>query len=112
MERKGAPPLVILAIVGACLLMAGMSAADVGLVTAVHNDPVPLATILSATGPRWLVFAALLPLLVHVTLRHPPWPLRPGSFAIQLAMFATISLVHAVVHAVASRPMMPFGGEI
>ena len=61
METKhGAPPLVILAIVGICLLMAGLSAADVGLVTAVHNDHIPFATVVSATAPRWIVFAALL----------------------------------------------------
>jgi two-component system LytT family sensor kinase len=110
--RRGAPPLVILAIVGTCLLMAGLSAADVGLVTTVHGETVPLATVLSATAPRWIVFAALLPLVVQVSLRHPPWPLRPGSFALQLALFMGISLVHAIVHAVASRPMMPFGGAI
>jgi two-component system LytT family sensor kinase len=112
MEKQGAPPLVILAIVGICLLMAGLSAADVGLVTAVHNDNIPLSTIVSATAPRWIVFAALLPLVLHVTLRHAPWPLAPGSFALQLALFAALSGIHAVVHAYASLPMMPFGGAI
>jgi two-component system LytT family sensor kinase len=110
--RHGAPPQVILAIVGICLLMAGLSAADVGLVTAVHGDSIPLSTVVSATAPRWIVFAALLPLIIHVTLRHPPWPVRPGSFGVQLAMFVALSGIHAVVHAIASQPMMPFGGAI
>ena len=105
-----APLRAVLAIAAACLLMAVMSAADVRLVTTVHGSPVPWSTVLSTTSPRWILFAVALPLLVHITLLRPPWPFALGRVTLHVALFLALATAHAVVHAWASRPMMPLGG--
>ncbi len=105
-----APLGAVLAIAGACLLMAVMSAADVRLVTTVHGDPVPWSTVLSTTSPRWILFAIALPLVLHYTLRRPPWPMTLGRLTLHVALFLGLATAHALVHAWASRPMMPLGG--
>jgi hypothetical protein len=109
---KRVPLGAVAAIVGLCLLMAAMSVADVELVTTVHNDPVPWTTILAATGPRWLLFAIGLPIVLWAALRWPPWPVRARTLALHLAIFLVLSGAHAVVHALASQPMMPFAGAL
>jgi len=109
-HSRAAPLGAVLAIAGACLLMAIMSAADVRLVTTVHGDPVPWSTVLSTTSPRWILFAVALPIVLHITLHRPPWPLALGRLTIHAALFAALATAHAVVHAWASRPMMPLGG--
>lgn len=104
-----APLGAVLAIAGACLLMAVMSAADTRFVTTHHGDPLPWSTILGATSPRWILFAITLPLLLRVTLRHPPWPLRLGSLTLHAGLFLTLTTAHAVVHAWAGLSLLPFG---
>ena len=104
-----APLGAVLAIVGACLLMALMSAADTRFVTTHHGDPMPWSTILWATSPRWILFAVTLPLLLRVTLRHPPWPFALGTLTLHAALFLVLSSAHAVVHAWSGVRLTPFG---
>jgi len=104
-----APIGAVLAIAGACLLMALMSAADTRFVTTHHGDPMPWITILWATSPRWILFAISLPLLLRVTLRHPPWPLALGTLTLHLTFFLILSTAHAVVHAWSGVRLTPFG---
>ncbi|MGH7713497.1 MAG: sensor histidine kinase, partial [Gemmatimonadaceae bacterium] len=104
-----APIGAVLAIAGACLLMAVMSAADTRFVTTHHGDPLPWSTILGATSPRWILFAVALPLLLRVTLRHPPWPLALGSLTLHVGLFLALTTAHAIVHAWAGLSLLPFG---
>ncbi len=104
-----APLGAVLAIAGACLLMALMSAADTRFVTTHHGDPMPWSLILSATSPRWILFAVALPLLLRVTLRHPPWPLALGTLSLHVGLFLGLATAHSVVHAWAGLRLMPFG---
>ena len=99
----------MLAIAHACLLMALMSAADTRFVTTHHGDPLPWSTILSATSPRWILFAIALPLVLRITLRRPPWPLALGTFTLHLFLFLALNTAHAVVHAWAGVSLLPFG---
>lgn len=104
------PRAAILGIIGACALMAAMSAADTRLVTTVHGDPLPWSIILQSTLPRWVLFAVALPVLLSATLRRPPWPLAPRTFVMHAAMFAGLTLAHAVVHGIAIGAAIPLSG--
>ncbi|MEW5915286.1 MAG: histidine kinase [Gemmatimonadota bacterium] len=106
---RGTPLGAVLAIAGVCLLMALMSAADTLFVTNHHGDPLPLSVILSATAPRWILFAIALPVILHLTLKRPPWPLALGTFALHLGIFLTLTAAHAYVHAWAGRGLLPYG---
>ncbi|HEY7567871.1 MAG TPA: histidine kinase [Gemmatimonadaceae bacterium] len=105
----GAPLGAVLAIAGACLFMALMSAADTRFVTTHHDDPLPWSTILSATSPRWILFAITLPLVLRITLRRPPWPLALGTFALHACLFLGLNTAHAIVHGWAGVSLLPFG---
>jgi len=108
-HARGTPIGAVLAIAHACLLMALMSAADTRFVTTHHGDPLPWSTILSATSPRWILFAIALPLVLRITLRRPPWPLALGTFTLHLFLFLALNTAHAVVHAWAGVSLLPFG---
>ncbi len=99
----------MLAIAHACLLMALMSAADTRFVTTRHGDPLPWSTILSATSPRWILFAIALPLVLRITLRRPPWPLALGTFTLHVFLFLALNTAHALVHGWAGVRLLPFG---
>ena len=107
--ERGAPLGAVLAIAGACLLMALMSAADTRFVTTHHGDPLPWSTILGATSPRWILFAVALPLVLRITLRRPPWPLALGTLTLHFMLFLALTTAHAVVHAWAGLKLLPFG---
>jgi hypothetical protein len=89
--------------------MALMSAADTRFVTTHHGDPMPWSTILSATWPRWILFAIALPLLLRVTLRHPPWPFSLGRMLLHIGLFLGLTTAHALVHGWAGSQLFPFG---
>jgi two-component system LytT family sensor kinase len=108
-HSSGTPLGAVLAIAHACLLMALMSAADTRFVTTHHGDPLPWSTILSATSPRWILFAVALPLVLSITLRRPPWPLALGTFTLHVFLFLGLNTAHALVHGWAGVSLLPFG---
>ena len=107
--RRGPPLGAVIAIAGACLLMALMSAADTRFVTMHHDQAVPWDTILAGTAPRWILFAFALPLVLHVTLRRPPWPFALGTFALHVMLFVALATAHAIIHGWAGLSLLPFG---
>jgi hypothetical protein len=108
-RTRKAPRAALLAIAGLCLLMAGISAADSHLVANVHGDSLHWGSILSATSPRWILFAVLLPLVLVLTLRRPPWPLSSGRTLLHLVVFLALTVVHAIVHTWSTSLVQPFG---
>jgi two-component system, LytTR family, sensor kinase len=101
-------PIVILAT--ACLALAGISALDARLVTTVHGTPLTWAVILSATSPRWIVLAAALPLIFHITWRRPPWPRTAKATLLHVALFLGLTLVNATVYSAFLQLAGPLAG--
>jgi hypothetical protein len=104
------PRAALLAIIATCAVMAVMSAADLRLVTTVHGDPLPWNVVFWATTPRWILFAIALPLVLRVTMRHPPWPLARRTLLIQVGLFLALTLAHALVHGASIGASVPLSG--
>ena len=107
MSRAG---LVIASI---CLLLAGVSAADMSVIARAHGTPISWTDIIASTSPHWIVLALTLPLVLRLVLRWPPWPPSWRPIALQAAVFLTLTVVHAMVVAATVSITMPpiFGFE-
>src|SRR5256885_5394804 len=73
---RAARNMAAFALAVVCLLMAGMSAADIRLVTTVHGSPMNWNAVIGSTSPRWLLLAFALPAVMRVALWRAPWPPR------------------------------------
>ena len=107
-----APLAAVGTIVGACLLMAATSAADIRLVTTVHAVPLPWSAIIRATVPQWIVFAVAMPIVLNVALRRPPWPFAWRRVALHAGLFLAITIVHGLVQGIATGGLVYFSGGV
>ena len=87
----------MLVLAGACLGLAAIGALDVRVVSNVHQLHLGWSDMFALAAPRWLVLAAVLPLLFHVAWRRPPWPMTTGRVLLHLLLFVGLSAMYASV---------------
>src|SRR4051812_23121762 len=81
-------------IVLVCLALGAVSAQELHFMSRAHGTPLSWTTLLLSTMPRWLVLAAALPWVFHVTIRASGLT-RRQRIAVHVVTFMVVSLLHA-----------------
>ena len=71
--------------------------------SAAHGDATPWLEVLRLTGPRWVVVAGLLVLVLGLARRFPVWPLTARALGAHVIGFTIVALAHAVAYTLVLR---------
>src|SRR5687767_6394860 len=93
------PGRAALAVVFTCLALGGISSLELNHVSIAHGQHMAWGTVLPATMPRWILLAAMLPIVLRVGVSPSRPRLKPGTIVLHLALFLVISWMHAAVTA-------------
>lgn len=108
-ESERPPAWASLVVVLICLMLGGLSALEARHVSVTHGFPLDWTTVLVSTMPRWVLLAVVLPFVLYLAMRFPLIPLRWRLVALHVAIFAAVSVAHALLDAWAvaqSSPMV------
>jgi hypothetical protein len=100
-------PGATLAVVLVCLTLGGISSLEARHVSVTHGFPLDWSTVLLSTTPRWILLAAVLPLVLHLATRYPLAPLRGRIVAMHIVLFLAVSIAHAALDAWAVAQAAP-----
>lgn len=99
------------AVVFTCLALGGVSALEMHHMAITHGEAIGWSTVLVATMPRWVLLAVTLPLVLHLGViaapSHPGPRLGSRVVLLHIALFAAISVPHAIVTAWSSTLANP-----
>ena len=82
-----------------CLVLGGISALEARHVSVTHGFPIDWNAAVVSTTPRWILLAAVLPLVLQLGVRYPLNPLRKRIIAMHVALFLAVSVAHAFADA-------------
>ena len=88
-----------LAVVVVCLVLGGISALEARHVSVTHGFPIDWYAAVISTTPRWLLLAAVLPVVLQLGVRYPLNPPRGRILALHAAIFLVVSVGHAFADA-------------
>lgn len=86
-------------VASACLALGGISALEMRYVSIAHGQPVSWPLVLLVSMPRWLILAALLPLVLRVGVSASRPRLRVRTVVLHILLFLAISWLHAAATA-------------
>ncbi len=86
-----------------CFALAVANIVELRLTSATHGEVLPWTRVLALTGPRWVLLAGLLIVVLGVARRFPAWPLTLRSLVAHVVTFAMFALANAVVYALVLR---------
>jgi two-component system LytT family sensor kinase len=94
-------------IVALCGVLAVSNVVELRMTSAVHGDLMSWTQVLALTGPRWILLAGLLVVVLGVARRFPIWPINARGLAAHALAFAIFAFAHAVVYSLALRNFEP-----
>jgi len=94
-------------VVCVCLALGGISALEARHVSVTHGFPLDWFTVFVSTTPRWLLMAAVMPVVLALATRFPLTPVRGAVIAMHILLLTTISVAHAGLDAWATGYVSP-----
>jgi two-component system, LytTR family, sensor kinase len=92
-------PAASLAVVVVCLILGATSALEARHVSVTHGFPLDWGTVVMSTTPRWVLLAAVLPIVLWLGVRFPVTPPRARTVTMHVSLFLLVSLAHAIADA-------------
>ena len=98
-----------------CLALAIANVVELRLTSAAHGETISWMRVLVLTGPRWVLLAGLLVIVLGLARRFPVWPLSIRSLVAHVLAFAVFAFVHSLVYSLVLRefdmtnPIFSFG---